>query len=89
MIFGSFSGEGRRLTGGLSDPPVMAQAPQPPDPGSYQQIWDVVWATCMSMAGEDACSRLLGHTPFVCPVEKPRSILIPVLVGVVIGKLIL
>lgn len=89
MIFGSFSGEESGLANLAQERPRDLRLPIAPDPGSYQQIWDVLWDSCVAMGGEDACSRLLGHTPFVCPVEKPRSILIPVLVGVVIGKLIL
>jgi len=88
----------KKLKGGFGQlhPPLVefyrpTGAPIAPDPGSYQQIWDVLWQTCVSMAGEDACNRLLGHTPFVCPVEEPRkrSFLIPLLIGVVIGKIIL
>lgn len=88
----------KKLKGGFGqlNPPVMAfytptDAPIAPDPGSYEQIWGVLWQTCVSMAGEDACNRLLGHTPFVCPVEEPRkrSFLIPLLIGVAIGKIIL
>jgi len=77
-------------------PPVMTLAPPngretiPPDPGSYEQVWGVLRKTCESMIGEDACSRLLGHTPFACPVEKPKSsFLIPLLIGAAIGKIIL
>lgn len=94
----------RRLTGGFGqlDPPLVEFykpqeeeverfTPIAPDPGSYQQVWDVLRQTCVSMAGEDACNRLLGHTPFVCPVEEPRkrSFLIPLLIGAAIGKMIL
>jgi hypothetical protein len=62
----------KKLTGGLANL-AQASAPLAPDPGSYEQIWGVLWSTCVSMAGEDACSRLLGHTPFVCPVSYYRS----------------
>lgn len=81
----------KTLKGGLSYGQLPPAAPLAPDPGSYQQIWDVLRQTCVSMAGEDACNRLLGHTPFVCPVEEPRkgSFLIPLLIGVAIGKIIL
>lgn len=89
----------RRKIAGLSNaigaqtaytPPVFI-TPGAPDAGSYQQIWDFLWSSCVSMAGPDACTRLLGHTPFVCPVEQPRkgSFLVPLLVGVAIGKIIL
>ena len=82
------------LSSGMGAPytqPVFI-TPGAPDAGSYQQIWDFLYSNCVSMAGEDACRRLLGHTPFVCPVEEPRkkgSFWLPLLVGVAIGKIIL
>lgn len=84
----------KKLSGGLSNGvrvlPYEQYTPMAPDPGSYQQIWDFLWSSCVSMAGEDACTRLLGRTPFVCPVDQPRkSFWVPLLVGVAIGKLIL
>lgn len=61
-----------------------------PDVGSFQQIWDYLWDNCVTMAGEDSCRRLLGSTPFVCPPDpRKRSFLLPLILGVAIGKIIL
>lgn len=69
----------------------FGEVPSVPDPRSYQDMWDFLWDSCVAGIGEDSCRRLLGHTPFVCPVDEPKkgSFLTPLLVGVAIGKLIL
>lgn len=85
----------RKLAGGLANGvrvlPYEQYTPMAPDPGSYQQVWDFLWSSCVSIAGPDACTRLLGRTPFVCPVDEPRkgSFLVPLLIGIGIGKIIL
>ena len=69
----------------------FGDVPSVPDPRSYQDIWNYLWDSCVVIAGEDSCRRLLGHTPFVCPVDEPKtgSFLTPLLIGVAIGKLFL
>ena len=38
------------------------------EPMSYQAVWDKLMDQCADMIGYEECVKLLGYTPFVCPV---------------------
>lgn len=58
---------------------VLAQAPTLPaeyieSPTSYAEAWERLFSTCTGWLGETECKRLLGYTPFVCPVPSERPL---------------
>lgn len=77
--------------GGSLGQDAVAVTPQ----ASYQEVWDQLFATCQTWLGEDECRRLMGYTPFVCPVptQKPMTahwwfwLGAGALAGVIAGKL--
>lgn len=61
---------------------ILGQVPKtdfdldPPEnpPGSYAEAWERLQAQCENWLGETECKRLLGYTPFVCPVPSERPL---------------
>ena len=80
----------------VDTPAILGQTTLPADQGSYAAAWDSMRTHCNGLIGEDACDKLLGYKPFVCPVDQfqprqggLRSLIVPFLVGLVVGKIIL
>lgn len=61
-------------------PAVPDIAPAPdftlyrPPPTSYSEAWERLMSECQRWLGETDCRRLLGYTPFVCPVPSERPL---------------
>ena len=53
---------------GQTGTPATTTAP------SYQTVWDALFSQCEAMIGEADCRRLLGYTPFVCPVPSESKL---------------
>jgi len=62
---------------------------------SYQQVWDMLRATCETVLGPEECRRMLGYQPYLCPPPRETIFSNPLLyvaagalVGLIIGKVL-
>lgn len=78
---------------------AFAQANQEAAPihtaASYQQVWDMLSATCETVLGPQECRRMLGYQPYLCPPPRNTILSNPLLyvaagalVGLIIGKVL-